>query len=131
MTAHDAGVTQKFHQRISLPRLSAVAICFPMLHARVSFGQLAVFAACLTLLRGSTPPAHSAEAGWKAGTASTVITPEKPLWMAGYGGRTRHVWRHLGQRPCFQTSLVGSTWSSTWLRSCGLFGKRIRVTRHF
>ncbi|QDT99052.1 neutral/alkaline non-lysosomal ceramidase N-terminal domain-containing protein [Gimesia aquarii] len=25
---------------------------------------------------------------WKAGSASVVITPEKDLWMAGYGGRT-------------------------------------------
>lgn len=29
------------------------------------------------------------EAGWKAGTAEAVITPEEPLWMAGYGGRDR------------------------------------------
>jgi len=27
------------------------------------------------------------EATWKAGTAKTVITPDQPLWMAGYGGR--------------------------------------------
>lgn len=26
--------------------------------------------------------------GWKAGAASTVITPDDSLWMAGYGGRT-------------------------------------------
>ncbi|MEO6434289.1 MAG: neutral/alkaline non-lysosomal ceramidase N-terminal domain-containing protein, partial [Tepidisphaeraceae bacterium] len=25
---------------------------------------------------------------WKAGTASTVITPDKPLWLAGYAART-------------------------------------------
>ena len=25
--------------------------------------------------------------GWKAGVASVVITPEEPMWMAGYGGR--------------------------------------------
>lgn len=25
---------------------------------------------------------------WKAGTARAVITPKKPLWMAGYGSRT-------------------------------------------
>lgn len=30
----------------------------------------------------------AAEPGWKAGTARAVITPKKPLWMAGYGGRT-------------------------------------------
>lgn len=30
----------------------------------------------------------AAEPGWKAGLAKAVITPDKPLWMAGYGGRT-------------------------------------------
>jgi hypothetical protein len=34
--------------------------------------------------------AGSAEvAGWKAGTAKAVITPQLPLWMAGYAGRTK------------------------------------------
>lgn len=28
------------------------------------------------------------QAGWKAGVAKAVITPQKPMWMAGYGGRT-------------------------------------------
>ncbi|TXT27723.1 MAG: hypothetical protein FD138_2710, partial [Planctomycetota bacterium] len=28
------------------------------------------------------------DAGWKAGFARVVITPEKPMWMSGYGGRT-------------------------------------------
>ena len=27
-------------------------------------------------------------AGWKAGTAKADITPTRPIWMAGYGGRT-------------------------------------------
>ena len=27
--------------------------------------------------------------GWKAGTAKTVITPEQPIWMAGYAARTQ------------------------------------------
>ena len=27
------------------------------------------------------------EAVWKAGVAKAVITPEQPLWMAGYGNR--------------------------------------------
>jgi len=26
-------------------------------------------------------------AGWRAGVATTMITPEKPMWMAGYGAR--------------------------------------------
>ena len=29
----------------------------------------------------------AADATWKVGTAGLKITPEKPLWMAGYGGR--------------------------------------------
>ena len=28
-------------------------------------------------------------ATWKAGTAKSDITPEKPIWMAGYAGRTK------------------------------------------
>ncbi|MBM81963.1 MAG: hypothetical protein CMJ78_15425 [Planctomycetaceae bacterium] len=27
--------------------------------------------------------------GWKAGVAKAIITPKDPVWMAGYGGRTR------------------------------------------
>lgn len=40
----------------------------------------------------SEPPGDSARAlasAWKAGAASVVITPEKPLWMAGYASRTK------------------------------------------
>lgn len=33
-------------------------------------------------------PFDAVDADWKAGTARAVITPQKPLWMAGYGGRT-------------------------------------------
>lgn len=31
----------------------------------------------------------SAQAGWKAGVAKTVITPDKPLWMGGYSSRIK------------------------------------------
>ena len=31
------------------------------------------------------------EPSWKAGTAAAKITPEKPLWLAGYGGRNHPV----------------------------------------
>lgn len=40
----------------------------------------------LALLATLVIPARAE--GWKAGVASTVITPEQPMWMAGYGGRT-------------------------------------------
>ncbi len=33
--------------------------------------------------------ATTSQAGWQAGTASAVITPPKPMWMAGYGSRTQ------------------------------------------
>jgi hypothetical protein len=33
-------------------------------------------------------PTPSSAAGWKAGAATVVITPDEPVWMAGYGGRT-------------------------------------------
>src|SRR5690349_9832671 len=31
--------------------------------------------------------ATAAETGWKAGFAKANITPEQPMWLAGYGGR--------------------------------------------
>lgn len=33
--------------------------------------------------------ASAAEPMWKAGVAKAVITPKEPLWMAGYGARTK------------------------------------------
>jgi neutral ceramidase len=44
--------------------------------------------ALIFVLGMTTFPLHSAEFQWKAGTARAVITPSKPLWMAGYGSRT-------------------------------------------
>jgi len=41
---------------------------------------------CLLSLPGW---AVAAEATWKAGIAKAVITPQEPIWMAGYGGRTK------------------------------------------
>jgi len=33
--------------------------------------------------------ADGQQENWKAGVASTVITPEQPMWMAGYAARTK------------------------------------------
>ncbi len=33
------------------------------------------------------PHSCNEEVNWKAGTAKAIITPDKPLWLAGYGGR--------------------------------------------
>ncbi|MFO0845414.1 MAG: neutral/alkaline non-lysosomal ceramidase N-terminal domain-containing protein [Gemmataceae bacterium] len=40
----------------------------------------------LTAILLATTPLH---AGWKAGVATAKITPKRPMWLAGYGGRTR------------------------------------------
>ena len=32
---------------------------------------------------------NEAGAGWKAGVAKAVITPEEPIWMAGYASRNK------------------------------------------
>ena len=50
---------------------------------------------CLTILLNLTvillccalPLQAASESVWKAGIAKAVITPEQPLWMAGYSGR--------------------------------------------
>jgi hypothetical protein len=42
------------------------------------------FAIVLCLVLVGPPAAH---AGWKAGSASVVITPQSSVWMAGYGAR--------------------------------------------
>src|SRR5438445_4497569 len=41
---------------------------------------------CLLIgLGGMTSPGRGQEATWKAGIAKVVITPEKGVWLAGYG----------------------------------------------
>ena len=43
----------------------------------------------LFVLFALVAPVLAADNGWKAGTATSDITPDQPQWMAGYGGRTR------------------------------------------
>jgi len=45
--------------------------------------------AAAALARGAASAASAADAKptWKAGLATLKITPQKPLWLAGYGGR--------------------------------------------
>jgi len=45
-----------------------------------------IFAGALAIAVFSEQVAFAAD-GWKAGVAKAVITPEQPLWLAGYGGR--------------------------------------------
>ncbi|MCA9077076.1 MAG: neutral/alkaline non-lysosomal ceramidase N-terminal domain-containing protein [Planctomycetaceae bacterium] len=45
-------------------------------------------AAVLAVLVGTSAPlACQADDGWRAGVATTVITPEHPMWMSGYASR--------------------------------------------
>lgn len=50
---------------------------------------LFIFLSAVSLLSNPLSPAYAQKkvAGWKAGTARINITPDKPLWLAGYGGR--------------------------------------------
>lgn len=41
------------------------------------------------LLAGCAQSDFSFPSGWKAGVARVQITPEQPMWMSGYGGRTK------------------------------------------
>jgi neutral ceramidase len=43
----------------------------------------------LVLGLGVAPAAGQESAPWKLGTAQAKITPQEPLWLAGYGGRDR------------------------------------------
>src|SRR6185503_16627263 len=46
------------------------------------------FALLLALILQPSPLGAADEAVWKAGVASVVITPDQPMWMAGYASRT-------------------------------------------
>ena len=63
--------------------------------------RLPIVLTTLALLLSLGPALHAAEAvappaadtaataTWQAGVARTVITPEKYMWMSGYGGRSK------------------------------------------
>jgi hypothetical protein len=74
---------------------------------------------CCALAVGlaAMPDAARAEDGWKAGVARAVITPEKAVWLAGYGskrvpdGKLHDIWMkalaledHTGKRVVLITS---------------------------
>ncbi len=50
--------------------------------------RAAIAIALLISVTGQTN-AQAADADWKAGTATAVITPDGPIWMAGYAGRNK------------------------------------------
>ncbi len=60
-------------------------VALPPLLTRRFFSSLLV--CTLAVWAGVPASLPAAEPGWKAGTATTDITPQQPQWMAGYGGR--------------------------------------------
>ncbi len=55
---------------------------------RASIPAAIILGASLILTGFPATPAAAAEPqSWQAGVASTIITPEEPLWMAGYAAR--------------------------------------------
>src|SRR5688572_25107151 len=41
----------------------------------------------LAYLLAGLGPAEAQDAGWKAGVARAIVTPEKGVWLAGYGSK--------------------------------------------
>ena len=66
---------------------------FPSRRPMHSHRLLCLFAIAVVIsLQMAQPPsmwADSSPGNWKAGLASTVITPEQPMWMAGYAARNK------------------------------------------
>ena len=56
----------------------------PVLPLLVALG---LAAGLMGFFLGTGSEAKNPPPGWRAGAASIVITPEEPIWMAGYGGR--------------------------------------------
>src|SRR5262245_29930491 len=48
-----------------------------------------VLAACWLLTMAPAWSQEKRQGQWKAGAAKVKITPEKPMWMSGYGGRDK------------------------------------------
>ena len=51
--------------------------------------HLGLLLSAATCLNAQAAEPKAAPTAWKAGVASVVITPETPLWMAGYASRTK------------------------------------------
>lgn len=48
-----------------------------------------LYSLVMTTILGGTSLVRSEDKGWKAGTAKTVMTPTRPVWMAGYASRDK------------------------------------------
>ena len=52
-------------------------------------GSTAAIILAIAILASSAFPVATGAAGWDAGVATAVITPQEPTWMAGYGSRDK------------------------------------------
>jgi hypothetical protein len=58
--------------------------------SHVSFrSPLVIGSLLLSFISTSATAAGEEPANWKAGVATAVITPDGPVWMAGYASRTK------------------------------------------
>jgi len=103
-------------------------------------GLLAVSVILVLLISGALP---AAEPAWKAGIAKAKITPEKPVWMAGYGGRDHpaegvlhDLWVKAlaleapdGNRAVIITSDLEALPGTTSMRICGQLKRRCGLER--
>lgn len=60
-----------------------------MMRSKIASMNRAYVCAALVLIQVVVVHVEAEAAGWKAGVAKAVITPKKPMWMAGYGGRNK------------------------------------------
>ncbi len=56
------------------------------MRVKTAVGILGVFCT-MALGAFASAPAQKSDAAWRAGVAKVKITPEKPIWLAGYGDR--------------------------------------------
>ena len=56
---------------------------------RTGMGKMLIAIAAMAGTVAIAPAAEPSQTEWKAGTASLVITPEEPMWMAGYAARDK------------------------------------------
>ena len=63
------------------PNRTIVALIEALRMHVLRVGLLVIF------LVGVASPVYSEDKGWKAGVAKAVITPEKSVWLAGYGSK--------------------------------------------